>query len=80
MIRDNDPLTNRYISVPRDYSPLNCASFMGGILRGALTTAGFVRDSDLCIFFSLQVKFLVSLREWFVFGVARTAVRVVHVV
>lgn len=43
MLRDNDPLTNRFISVPRDYSPLNCASFMGGILRGALTSAGFVR-------------------------------------
>lgn len=41
-IRDNDPLTNRYISVPRDLSPLNCAAFMGGIVRGALDAAGFV--------------------------------------
>jgi trafficking protein particle complex subunit 5 len=43
MIRDNDPLTNRYISVPRDYAPLNCAAYIGGILRGALDAAGFVR-------------------------------------
>ena len=42
MIRDNDPLTNRYISVPRDYSPLNCASYIGGIVRGALEAADFV--------------------------------------
>jgi hypothetical protein len=45
MIRDNDPLTNRYISVPRDYSPLNCASYIGGIVRGALDAADFVRIS-----------------------------------
>ncbi len=44
MIRDNDPLTNRYISIPRDYAPLNCASYMGGILRGALDAADFVRS------------------------------------
>ncbi len=44
MIRDNDPVTNRFISVPRDYAPLNCASYMGGIVRGALDAADFVRD------------------------------------
>lgn len=50
MIRDNDPLTNRYISVPRDYGPLNCAAFIGGILRGALDSAGFVRCLSFCGF------------------------------
>ena len=43
MIRDNDPVTNRYISVPRDYAPLNCASYIGGIVRGVLDAADFVR-------------------------------------
>ena len=41
MIRDDEPLVGAFISVPRDMSRFNPASFMGGILRGVLDGAGF---------------------------------------
>lgn len=43
MIGDPDPLVNKFISTPRELSHLNCASFMAGIVRGALEAAEFVR-------------------------------------
>ena len=41
MIRDDEPLVSSFISVPKDMSRFNPASFMAGILRGVLDSAGF---------------------------------------
>ena len=41
MIRDDEPLTNYFISMPKDLSRLNPASFMAGIVRGVLESGGF---------------------------------------
>lgn len=41
MIIDNTPLTNQFISVPKDMSQLNCAAFVGGIIEGVCDGAGF---------------------------------------
>ncbi|CAM9452838.1 unnamed protein product, partial [Chrysoparadoxa australica] len=40
-IHDATPLTNTYVSVPRDMGSLNCASFVAGIIEGILAGAGF---------------------------------------
>jgi len=41
MIHDNDPIVNKYISVPSEMGSLDCASFMAGIIKGILDSAGF---------------------------------------
>ena len=41
MIIDNEPLVNRYVSVPREMSQLNCAAFVAGIVEGVCDGAGF---------------------------------------
>jgi trafficking protein particle complex subunit 5 len=41
MIRDDEPITNFFISVPKDLSRFNPACFIAGILRGLLDGAGF---------------------------------------
>jgi trafficking protein particle complex subunit 5 len=41
MIIDNTPLTNQYISVPKDMSQLSCAAFVAGIIEGVCDGAGF---------------------------------------
>ncbi|KAJ8938606.1 hypothetical protein NQ314_011414 [Rhamnusium bicolor] len=40
-LMEKDPLVNRYISVPRDKSSLNCAVFIAGIVEAVLTGTGF---------------------------------------
>lgn len=40
-IFDQDPATNRFISVPKEMGQLNCAAFIGGIIRGILDSADF---------------------------------------
>lgn len=40
-IEENDPLVNKYISVPLDYGHFNCASFTAGIISGVLNASGF---------------------------------------
>eukprot|EP00871_Galdieria_phlegrea_P003681 jgi/Galph1/4313/GphlegSOOS_G3010.1 len=40
-LEEEEPLVNRFISVPKDLGQLNCAAFMGGIIRGVLDSAGF---------------------------------------
>ena len=42
MIIDNDPLLERHISVPRDFSTLSCSSFAAGIVEAVLDGLGFV--------------------------------------
>ena len=41
MISDRDVLVNRFISVPKDYQGMNCASFVAGVVKGCLESAGF---------------------------------------
>lgn len=41
MISDSDLFVTKYISVPKDMGQLNCASFVAGIVKGALDGAGF---------------------------------------
>jgi hypothetical protein len=35
-VYDKEPITNRFVSVPRDMGQLNCAAFVAGIIRGVL--------------------------------------------
>ncbi|CAG8778511.1 1653_t:CDS:2, partial [Acaulospora morrowiae] len=41
MISDNDPLTSKYISVPKELSQLNCNAFLAGIVEAILDGAQF---------------------------------------
>ncbi|KAI5862736.1 putative SPP30 protein [Durotheca rogersii] len=41
MIIDNEPLVNRYISVPKDLSQLNCAAYVAGIIEGVCDGCAF---------------------------------------
>ena len=41
MIIDNTPLTNTYISVPKEMNQLSCAAFIAGIIEGVCDGAGF---------------------------------------
>lgn len=38
---ENSPLTNRFLSVPRELANLNCASFLAGFVSGLLEAANF---------------------------------------
>lgn len=42
MIRDDEALTNYWISMPKEMARLNCAAFIAGMVRGVLDGAGFV--------------------------------------
>jgi hypothetical protein len=41
MIIDNTPLTNQFISVPKEMNQLSCAAFISGIIEGVCDGAGF---------------------------------------
>lgn len=41
MLIDNDPMINRYISVPREMQALNCAAFVAGIVEGCMDGSVF---------------------------------------
>ena len=43
-IYDDDPITNKYISLPSNLSGLNCAQFIAGIIQGILDSADFPAD------------------------------------
>ncbi|KAK8741793.1 hypothetical protein OTU49_002402 [Cherax quadricarinatus] len=38
---EKEPLVNRFISVPRDKSSINCAAFIAGIIESVLNATGF---------------------------------------
>ena len=38
---ENEPLVNKFISVPKDKGTLNCASFVAGIIESVLTEMTF---------------------------------------
>jgi hypothetical protein len=42
MIRDNEPLTGYYISLPKELARLNIAAFTAGIVHGMLEASSFV--------------------------------------
>ena len=41
MIIDNTPLTNQYISVPKEMNQLSVAAYIAGIIEGVCDAAGF---------------------------------------
>ncbi|CAG0897590.1 unnamed protein product [Cyprideis torosa] len=41
---EENPLVNRFVSVPKDKGSLNCAAFIGGIIEAILCNSGFVSD------------------------------------
>ncbi|WBW70591.1 TRAPP I, II and III complex subunit Trs31 [Schizosaccharomyces osmophilus] len=41
MIVDNNPLFNKFISVPKEMSQLNCCAYLAGIVEGFLDSAQF---------------------------------------
>jgi len=41
MIYENEPITNKFVSVPPDFGSFNCASFIAGIIAGILDSSGF---------------------------------------
>ena len=41
MIIDNTPLTNQYISVPKEMNQLSVAAYIAGIIEGVCDGAGF---------------------------------------
>jgi hypothetical protein len=43
-IYEREPLTNRFISVPKEFSHFNCATFVAGIINGILDGAEFQCD------------------------------------
>lgn len=42
MITDHEPIVNKFISVPKDFSQLNCAAFLAGIVEAILDGSQFV--------------------------------------
>ena len=42
MIREEEPITNHFISMPKEYARVNVAAYMAGIIRGAMESASFV--------------------------------------
>lgn len=40
-IHEQSPLTNEFISVPREYGGLNCAAYIAGVVCGILDASGF---------------------------------------
>lgn len=62
-IVEKQPLTNKFISVPKEYGQLNCAAFIGGIIRGVLDSAEFVRFSVLNVSFLSRSSASVFMRS-----------------
>lgn len=42
MIIDQSPVTNKFISVPKEMGSLNCAAFIAGVVKGVLDATNFV--------------------------------------
>ena len=40
MIIDNEPLVNKFVSVPKEMSQLNCAAWVAGVVEGVCDAAG----------------------------------------
>ncbi len=44
MIREEEPITNHFISMPKEYARVNVAAYIAGIIRGAMESASFVSE------------------------------------
>jgi hypothetical protein len=42
MISDNEPMIDKFISIPKEISSLNCNAFTAGIVEAVLHGNGFV--------------------------------------
>jgi hypothetical protein len=42
MITDNELMVNKFISVPKDFSQLNCGAFVAGMIEAILEGSQFV--------------------------------------
>lgn len=49
MISDNDPILNKYISVPKEMSQLNAAAYVAGIVEAILDGCQFVCFCNLML-------------------------------
>lgn len=58
MILENEPVVNKFISVPKEMSQLNCAAFTAGIIEAILDGAMFVSDyrSLCCLLFAKNYR------------------------
>lgn len=63
MISDHDPVTNRFISVPRDMGKINCAAYIAGIIEGILAGQGFVSVVDSGVIGVVCVESYTALRS-----------------
>ncbi|KAK9453610.1 NO signaling/Golgi transport ligand-binding domain-containing protein [Dipodascopsis uninucleata] len=65
MIIDNDPVVNKYISVPKEMSQLNCAAFQAGVIEAVLDGCQFparvTAHSVPTDLFPLKTVFLIKL-------------------
>lgn len=52
-IIEDEPLVNKYISVPKDKGSLNCAVFIAGIIEAVLNGCGFVSIPFMVYWFSM---------------------------
>lgn len=50
-LMEKEPLVNKFVSVPRDKSSLNCAVFIAGIVEAVLTGTGFVSHKKIIFHF-----------------------------
>lgn len=57
-LMEKEPIVNRFISIPRDKSSLNCAVFIAGIIEAVLVGTGFVCFVYIvCCFGAIRVVF-----------------------
>ena len=46
LLIENEPVPNKYVSLPHDIKTLNCAAFNAGVIQGIMCAAGFVSGRD----------------------------------
>lgn len=44
MIADNEPIINKFISVPKDFSQFNCSALIAGLIEAILEGQRFVNS------------------------------------
>ena len=52
MIIDEMPITNKFVSVPKEMGSLNCAAFVAGVVKGVLDATNFVSSTSMSCSFS----------------------------
>lgn len=59
---EKEPLVNKFISMPKDKSSLNCAMFTAGIVEAVLTGTGFVCYHLILKFKIIKYSFLIHFK------------------